>query len=135
MTIAQQFNHDFENGPFQLFDSNGNEIYYEDSTGFWLKREFDSNENEIYCEASEGYLWKREFDSNGNQIYYENSDGYWSKNEYDSDGNMIYHEDSKGNIKDNRPWTSPCNGKIIFLGDLTPSYYEIDGKKYELKEV
>ena len=82
MTIAQKFNHDFDNGVFRLFDSNGNLIYLEDSKGSWYKYEYDSN------------------------------------------GNQTYYETSKGEIIDKRP-TSPCNGKIV----------EIDGKKYQLKEL
>ncbi len=86
MTIAQQFNHDFEspNGFFRLFDSNGNEVYFEASDGYWSKSEYDSN---------------------GNKIYFENSDGYWAKQEYDSNGNETYFEDSDGVIHDNRPTT------------------------------
>jgi hypothetical protein len=63
-------------------------------------------------------------DKNGNQIYYENSDGFWVKLEYDSNGNEIYFENSSGKVIDNRPKPS-CEGKIV----------EIDGKKYQLKEV
>jgi len=40
-----------------------------------IKTEYDSNGNEIYYEYSNGYWYKRDFDSNGNLIYYENSDG------------------------------------------------------------
>jgi len=94
MTIAQQFNHDFDNGVFRLFDSDGNQIYYEDSDGFWSKSEYDSNGNKIYLEDSDGYWSKSEYDSNGNKIYLEDSDGYWSKREYDSNGNEIYLETS-----------------------------------------
>jgi len=108
MKLAQKFNHDFEgfedpNGCFRLFDSNGNEIYFEDSDGDWEKREYDSNGNKIYC---------------------EDSDGDWEKREYDSNGNKIYYENSYGLVFDRRPTTSR-NGKVV----------EIDGKKYELKEV
>jgi YD repeat-containing protein len=60
---------------------NGNEIYYEDSVGFWQKREYDDK---------------------GNLIYIEDSDGYWEKYEYDDNGNYIYWEDSDGRIIDNR---------------------------------
>ena len=83
MTLAEKFNHDFKNGAFKLFDSNGNEIYHENIIGFW---------------------WKSEFDSNGNEIYFENS--------YD------------GVIFDKRP-TPSYKDKIV----------EIDGKKYQLKEI
>jgi hypothetical protein len=64
------------------------------------------------------------YDSNGNRIYFETSYGYWEKREYDSNGNKIYYEDSDGIIQDNRPKKS-CEGKVV----------EIDGKKYQLKEV
>ena len=103
MTLAEKFNHNFENGAFKLFNSNGKLIYLENPNGYWFKYEYDLK---------------------GNQTYYENSNKYWSKYEYDSNGNEIYREYSNGYIEDNRP-TSPCNGKIV----------EIDGKKYELKEV
>ena len=68
---------------------------------------------------------KKEFDSNGNVIYFEDSTGFWVKKEFDSKGKEIYYENSdRGVVYDNRP-TSPCNGKIV----------EIDGKKYQLKEI
>ena len=84
----------------------------------------DKNGNEIYFEYSDGFWAKRKFDSNGNQIYAENSKGYWAKREFDSDGNLIHYENSDGVVVDNRPNPS-CEGKIV----------EIDGKKYQLKEV
>jgi hypothetical protein len=74
MTIAQQLKvTDF---PFIIRNKDGNEIYYENSDGFWSKNEYDANGKEIYWEDSNGYWIKREFDANGNQIYCENSDGY-----------------------------------------------------------
>ena len=78
-TISQQLN--IKDFPFDIRDANGNEIYLEDSEGFWRKYEYDAN---------------------GNLIYFENSDGYWSKREYDSNGNQIYYEDSDGEIIDKR---------------------------------
>jgi hypothetical protein len=83
----------------------------------------DKDGNTIYFETSDKLWSKTEYDSNGNLIYYEGSNGYWVKREYDSNGNRTYHEDSDGFIEDNRP--KSCEGKVI----------EIDGKKYELKEV
>jgi hypothetical protein len=100
-TIAQQLN--VKEFPFVIKDSNGQEIYYEDSDGYWYKKEYDSNGNEIYYENYNRYWSKREYDSNGNQIYYENSNRYWYKKEYDSNGNLIYYEDSDGIIIDKRP--------------------------------
>ena len=85
-----------------IYDENGNEIYFENSEGFWVKREYDENGNEIYFENSEGFWVKREYDDRGNRIYYENSDGFWEKRQFDENGKLIYSEDSNGYIKDNR---------------------------------
>jgi hypothetical protein len=103
MTIAKQLK--IQEFPFIIKDSKVNEIYYEDSTGYWVKQEYDSKGKQIYWEDSEGYWEKREYDSEGNEIYFEDSDGYWIKQEYDSEGNVIYFEDSDGIIADNRPKT------------------------------
>jgi hypothetical protein len=121
-TIAQQLN--VKEFPFEIKDKNGNQIYFENSEGSWLKREFDSNGKEIYIEYSNGSWAKREFDSNGNEIYFLTSYGFWLKTEYDSNGNLIYYENSDGKVIDNRPKPS-CEGKVI----------EVDGKKYKLTEV
>ena len=53
-TIAQQLN--VTEFPFEIKDENGNEIYYEDSDGFWVKQEWDSQGNRIYYEDSDGDL-------------------------------------------------------------------------------
>ena len=101
MTIAKQLK--IKEFPFIIKDSNGKEIYYEDSEGDWRKQEWDSE---------------------GNQIYFENSDGYWSKREWDFEGNQIYFEDSYGRIADNRPKTEIQ--KAIDL--LTKEGLIVDGK-------
>ena len=121
-TIVQQLG--IKDFPFIIKDKNGKQIYWEDSTGYWEKREFDSNGNKIYYENSDGYWAKSEYDSNANEIYFENSDGFWTKREFDSNANEIYYENSNGTVIDNRPKQS-CEGKVV----------EIDGKKYQLKEV
>jgi len=57
MTIAQLLKHDFKSkGLLSLYDSKGNLIYYEDSYGYWIKREIDSNGKENYYENSNGYI-------------------------------------------------------------------------------
>jgi hypothetical protein len=53
-TIAQQLK--IKKFPFQIKDSNGNEIYAENSDGYWIKAEYDSNGNEIYWETSNGAI-------------------------------------------------------------------------------
>ena len=87
-TIAQQLN--IKEFPFRIKDKNGNQIYFENSDGYWSK-------------------W--EYDSNGNPIYSENSNEYWCKWEYDSNGNQIYFENSNEYIVDNRP--KGCEGKVV----------------------
>jgi hypothetical protein len=62
----------------------------------------DENGNNIYMEDSEGYWSRREFDDNGNDIYYENSDGDWYRKKYKKNGKLKYYEDSTGYIRDNR---------------------------------
>ena len=100
-TIAQQLN--VTAFPFRIKDKDGKEIYYEDSDGFWWKRERDANGNQIYFEDSDGFWCKRESDANGKVIYYENSTGFWQEYERDANGKEIYYEDSDGVIRDNRP--------------------------------
>jgi hypothetical protein len=56
-------------------DSQGNEIYFENSNGFWRKREFDDQGNGVYYEDGGGYWWKKEFNERGYQVYYEDSCG------------------------------------------------------------
>ena len=55
-TVAQLLKHDFKKGSLRLYDANDNQIYFEDSDGFWAKREYDSNDNVIYYEDSDGYI-------------------------------------------------------------------------------
>ena len=66
-----------------VYNTNGNEIYYENSNGVWSKYEYDTNGNEIYSETSDGHWYKSEYDTNGNQIYYEESDGTIIDNRYE----------------------------------------------------
>jgi hypothetical protein len=83
-------------GEIFTYDSNNNNIYFEDSYEYWEKNEYDENNNVIYIETSNGNWRKHGYDSNNNEIYYENSDGDWRKYEYDSNNNRIYIETSNG---------------------------------------
>ena len=57
MTIAQQIKWDFEtNGNLEIRDKNDNLIYLEDSGGGWIKFERDSQGKEIYYEDSNGEI-------------------------------------------------------------------------------
>ena len=117
-TIAQKLN--IKKFPFTIKDDNGNEIYYEDSNGFWCKHKFNACGNLTYFESSTGSWSKQDFDSKGNRILYENSNKYWEKCEYDSMGKLTYVENSHGVIADYR--SKPHEGKVV----------EIDGIKYKL---
>ena len=100
-TIAQQLN--IKSFPFIIKDEKDNEVYYEDSTGYWVKFQYDEKDNEIYYEDSTGYWRKSQFDEKGNVVYFETSNGFWVKYQYDEKGNEIYYENSYGTIIDKRP--------------------------------
>lgn len=53
-TIAQQLK--VTEFPFTIYDKKGNEIYFENSKNYWVKREFDQKGNQIYFESSEGII-------------------------------------------------------------------------------
>jgi len=92
-TIAEQIKWDFEtNGELEIWDKNGNRIYWENSNRDWLK-------------------W--EHDSKGNTIYFESSSGFWEKMEYDSEGNQTYYENSYGRIIDERPKSCESDEIVI----------------------
>ena len=93
MTVAQLLKHDFKSkGSLYLHDAGGNQIYYENLDGHWIKQEYDAN---------------------GNSIYYENSNGFWSKRDYDLNGDCIYFENSIGEVIDNRLKKGTCDGKVV----------------------
>jgi hypothetical protein len=56
-TIAQQLN--IIEFPFEIYDKNGYQIYYEDADRFWIKREFDSKGNLRYYENSDELSYKK----------------------------------------------------------------------------
>jgi hypothetical protein len=85
--------------PIRKFDTNGNYTYFEDSKGFWYKKEYDANGKLTYYESSTGYWEKSEYDANRNRTYYERSDGTWWKSEFDANGNVTYVEDSEGRVE------------------------------------
>jgi len=54
-TIGQFLNWDFETiGRLEIRDTNNNLIYSENSDRFWVKYEYDSEGNRIYWEDSSG---------------------------------------------------------------------------------
>ena len=122
MTIAKQLK--IKEFPFTIKNSKGKEIYYEDSDGYWVKREYNSKGNEIYLEKSTGYWVKREYNSEGNRTRFETSTGYWSICEYDEEDKEIYFENSNGTMVDDRPKTDVQ--KAIEL--LTKEGLIVDGK-------
>ena len=126
-TIAQQLN--IKTFPFEIKNNKGNQIYYEDSTGHWVKWEYNEKGNEIYYENSNGFWVKREYDDKGNPIYSENSNGYWVKREYDDNGNKIYHENSDVTIIDDRPKPS-----VELTLDEIASKFNIDVSQLKIKK-
>jgi hypothetical protein len=56
-TIAQQIKWNFEtNGTLVIRNKNGKPIYFENSNGYWANWEYDSQGNEIYYEDSSGEI-------------------------------------------------------------------------------
>jgi YD repeat-containing protein len=108
--------------PIKIKDSNGRATYYEDSYGYWSKREYDANGNETYYENSNGDWYNYKYDANGKLTYFENSGGYWRRREYDADGNETYYEDSYGVKRVTPKSANTCEGKVV----------EVDGIKYKL---
>ena len=82
--------------PIEIKDSKGNLTYYENSDGYWRRREYDEQGNQTYYENSNGYWIRREYDERGKQTYYENSNGYWRRREYNERGDMTYYENHNG---------------------------------------
>ena len=82
--------------PIELFNKQGDRIYYENDRGDWAKWEYDAQGNQTYYEDSDGYWVNREYDAQGNETYYRDSIDYWVKKEYDAQGNRTYFEDSNG---------------------------------------
>ena len=129
--------------PIEITNANGNRTYYEDSDGYWGKREYDANGNPTYYENSTGYWCKYEYDDKGNETYYEvegvwhryeydakgkhtyyeNSVGYWCKYEYNAKGRTTYYENSSGVQRGTPKSSKTCEGKVV----------EVDGIKYKLK--
>ena len=109
--------------PIEIEDDNGNQTYFEDSTGYWSRYERDTNGKETYYEDSTGYWYKYEYDDNGRPIYYESSNGYWYKYQRDAIGNETYYENSNGIRRGTPKSAKPCEGKVS----------EVDGIKYKLK--
>jgi hypothetical protein len=64
-TFAQQLN--VKDFPFVAKDGKGNDVYYEDSEGYWSRREFDSEGNQIYFENSYGVVIKNQLKETNQQ--------------------------------------------------------------------
>ena len=109
--------------PIEIKNEKGNSTYYENSNGYWWRREHDKDGNETYYENSYGYWRRREHDKDGNETYSETIDGDWRRREYDEKGNETYYEDSDGTKRGTK--RGSCAGKVI----------EIDGEKYKLTAV
>ena len=89
--------------PFEIKDEQGKIIYFEDSEGYWTKREYDDKGNKTRFENSNGFWWKQEYDANGKETLFENSCGFWIKQEFDAEGNEIFYLNSNGKMRNNRP--------------------------------
>jgi hypothetical protein len=112
ITISKGTSSNISNDYGRIYDSNNNQLYYENSDGDWNKSEYDEDGNMLYFEKSDGYWSKYEYDLDRNVIYFENSDGNWYKKEYDSDGNEIYFVDNNGTWEKTE---FDSRGKVIYF--------------------
>ena len=53
---------------------------YNQPVKFVVNRVYDKDNNEIYAENRSGYWVKKEYNEQGHQIYYEDADGYINDN-------------------------------------------------------
>ncbi len=51
-----------------IFDKNGNQIYWENWFGYWMKQEFDEDNRLTYYEYKSGD-WERRWYENGKLVY------------------------------------------------------------------
>lgn len=66
--IAEFFGHDLSEGPFKLYDIEGNIIFHNfcfEGLEVWAKMKWE-NGKMISKECLDGYWWKEEYDSEGN---------------------------------------------------------------------
>ncbi len=47
---------EFNVGWLEVYNDKGYRIYFENSGGYWAKREYDKRGNQIYFEDSDGYI-------------------------------------------------------------------------------
>lgn len=102
--------------PIRLFNGTGNQVYYENSDGFWWKQVYDDKQRIIGFENSSGqketttYTDKGKtfsvtfsdktfenwyFDKEDRVTYRYNSvNEYWFYKNYDSEGNVTYYKNS-----------------------------------------
>jgi YD repeat-containing protein len=90
--VRYRYNEDAQ----RTYDSNGNQLTFEDSDGYWCKSTYDSNSYLLTYKNSNGYWYEYTYDSSGNRLTSEYSDGIWHKSTYDSSGNELTYESSDG---------------------------------------
>lgn len=90
------------------------EIYKELGIAFSFPIEIkDANGRVTYFENSNGYWERREYDANGNLTYHEDSGDYWCRLELDAKGKETYFENSNG-VKRGKPRSAKtCEGKVV----------------------
>ena len=99
--------------PIEIKNSNGKQTYYEESYGYWDKREYDSDGNKTYFENSHRYWHKREYDSNGKETYFEDSYGYKEGTKRSScDGKVIEVDGKKCKLTE--LWYNSSMNKITY---------------------
>ena len=85
--------------PIVIKDNRGNEIYKQDSNGYWCESTYDDNNNKLTFKNSDGYWCESTYDDNGNGLTYKNSYGDWWESTYDNNNNELTYKTSFGYYK------------------------------------
>ena len=96
-TLAQTYKKQFGSVefPFEIYDAKGNRTYWENSNGYWERREYDAKGNLTYRESSDGYWWRAEYDAKDNRTYWENNNGMKLGTPKNSCSNKVVQIDGK----------------------------------------
>ena len=128
-TIAQKLR--IKKFPFIIHNEDGKELYYEDSEGYWFKREYDSENRLTYYQDSCGSWQKKERNPSGQISCYEDSSGYWYKKEFDANNQTIYFEDSSGHSVE-QEYDSVDKDKVIYYKNSKGRTFDYREKRIEM---
>jgi hypothetical protein len=87
--------------PIVIKDKNGNEIYYQNSDGYYYERTYSNTHCPLTYKNSNGDWTETTYDEDDNVLTYKKSDGFWAESTYGDDANELTYKDSDGRYKIN----------------------------------